>query len=557
MSVEQQDRFGLVGHTIAATFRVDAVVAEGGFGVVYRAYHLHFRSAVALKCLKIPTDLSDAERGDFLEQFRSEAEVMFRLSASLPNIVRPLHVDAVQTEAGEFVPFMALEWLEGKTFETIIEERAEASRPPLRLTEVVSWLSPVAYALDSAHRFEGPEGLMAIIHRDIKPDNLFLTNLGTGKIVKILDFGISKVRRAATQLAGHYSQTSGQAPFSPAYGAPEQWIPKRYGQTGPWTDVWGLALTLVEILKGDAVIIGDQQSMMGTILDLARRPTPQNEGVPLPDHINAIFEKGLAVDPRYRYQTVRAFWEALLAAISTDKSKSQSQRDLSAQQRPVNPFHSSLSSIREPTPWSAPETLPESLPSIIDALPPMVAPGPQEIRATTQSEAQASLPKDPHSGLAPVPASAPLYNEEDLNIPRLSDKGDDIFELEQLVAPIPRPHQKEDTARPFPSSQRTRSAPPSSDRHKAMIRLHRWIDHRSGHAPAFQPSSHGKEDPQSSRYIIADQDSLEPGSEEPGSKARRRVEKKPLAEQEHSGDHNPEALIDDSTAPETVSPTIS
>ena len=240
-----RDRFGLVGNTIAGTFRVDEVVAEGGFGIIYRAFHQHFRSAVALKCLKIPVELSEQERQDFLEQFRSEAEVMFRLSASLPNIVRPLHVDAVHTAEGVFVPLMALEWLEGETFEKIIEHRTFADEPAMSLTEVITLLTPVAQALHEAHHFRGPDGVMAVVHRDIKPDNLLLTTIGGAPVVKILDFGISKVRRTASQLAGHFSQTGGQAPFSPAYGAPEQWLPKRYGQTGSWTDVWGLALVLI------------------------------------------------------------------------------------------------------------------------------------------------------------------------------------------------------------------------------------------------------------------------------------------------------------------------
>src|SRR5690606_24743477 len=189
--VAKRDRFELVGNTIAGTFRVDEIVAEGGFGVVYRAYHLHFRSPVALKCLKIPDELSDSERHEFLEQFRSEAEVMFRLSALLPNVVRPLHVDAVHTSTGQFVPLMALEWLDGKSFEKIIEERTFSGKPPMPLSELVELLTPAAQALDAAHHFQGSDGPMTVVHRDIKPDNLFLTRVGTRPHVKILDFGIS------------------------------------------------------------------------------------------------------------------------------------------------------------------------------------------------------------------------------------------------------------------------------------------------------------------------------------------------------------------------------
>ena len=406
------DRFALVGNTIAGTFRVDDIVAEGGFGVVYRAYHLHFRAPVALKCLKIPDELTAEERHEFLEQFRSEAEIMFRLSASLPNIVRPLHVDAVQAPTGEFVPLMALEWLEGKSFEKIIEERCFAGLPPLPLSDTVELLGPAADALDAAHHFE--DGTMVVVHRDIKPDNLFLTNVGGKPHVKILDFGISKMRRHVADGAGRASQTSGQAPFSPAYGAPEQWVPKRFGQTGPWTDVWGLALTLVEIIKGDAVIVGDHQAMMGTALDPVVRPTPRKEGVEVTDEIEGVFEKALALDPRYRFQTVKTFWAALSRAIELGGDPTRRQDMPSASKIKLPPMVA-------PTPWTPPPGTREPGTPAIRGLPPMMAPAPLEVSAPEEQDSVPSYPKDPGSGLAPLLATA-LPDEHDLHIPALDEE---------------------------------------------------------------------------------------------------------------------------------------
>jgi serine/threonine protein kinase len=114
-----EDVFGIVGSVIAGAYKVEAVVAEGGFGVVYRAYHSGFRAPVALKLLKIPQQLDKKHQAEFLEQFRAEAEVLFRLSASIATVVRPLHVDAVTTDSGVFVPFMALECLDGETLSLI------------------------------------------------------------------------------------------------------------------------------------------------------------------------------------------------------------------------------------------------------------------------------------------------------------------------------------------------------------------------------------------------------------------------------------------------------
>ncbi len=311
-----EDRFDILGKVIARTYEIQEVVAEGGFGVVYRAYHRGFRAQVALKCLKIPSELSEAQRKAFLGQFRGEAEVLFRLSAQNTNIVRPLHVDAFQSSNTPLVPFIALEWLEGRTLDAVIAARRKAGRPPLSLPALVHLLTPVAIALEEAHNLPGEDGPQMVVHRDMKPENLFIARMGGHDVPKILDFGISKVKGTAGQMVGRASQQrDALVSFSPAYGAPEQWAPRRFGQTGRWTDVWGLALTLVECAKGDEVIQGDQAEMMGTILDPERRPTPRAEGVAVTDPVETIFQKALAVDPRGRYQSIGAFWDTLSDAL--------------------------------------------------------------------------------------------------------------------------------------------------------------------------------------------------------------------------------------------------
>ncbi|MCA9631434.1 MAG: protein kinase [Myxococcales bacterium] len=308
-----EDVFGILGTTVAGAYHVEETVAEGGFGVVYRAYHTGFRAPVALKCLKIPQGLGAAGQELFLEQFRAEAELLFRLSASIPTVVRPLHVDALIAPGGAFVPFMALEWLEGETLEALVRRRKAEGRPPLSVKKLARLLTPVARALERAHNFSSAEGPISIVHRDLKPENIFLARVAGEDVVKILDFGIGKAKSVASQVAGRASQNNaGVASFTPAYGAPEQWLPKRYGQTGPWTDVWGLALTLVESLTARPVIDGDHAAMMGTALDEQRRPTPRNEGVIVSDEVEAVFQRALAVDPRHRYADAGLFWNDLL-----------------------------------------------------------------------------------------------------------------------------------------------------------------------------------------------------------------------------------------------------
>src|SRR5262245_33048946 len=252
-----RDVFGIVGTTQAGNFHVERVVAEGGFGVVYRALHGGFRAPVALKCLKIPEEMTKQQRTLFLEKFREEAELMFRLSAAIPEVCRPLHVDVLLLSDGRFVPFLALEWLEGESLDGIITRRRETEQPPLGLHKVVKMMRPVAAALGKAHRFPGPNGTVSIIHRDLKPENIMVVKQGGTEQMKILDYGIAKAKRSASQAAGRITgrtlEEEDQASFTPAYGAPEQWSPKTYGETGPWTDIWGLALSMVETLCGAPV----------------------------------------------------------------------------------------------------------------------------------------------------------------------------------------------------------------------------------------------------------------------------------------------------------------
>ena len=99
------DVFGIVGSVIASVYHVESVVAEGRGGVVYRAHHGARRAPVALKLLRVPAQ-SPQQRAAFCELFRGEGELLVRLSASLPNLVRVLLVASFTSKDGRFVPFL-------------------------------------------------------------------------------------------------------------------------------------------------------------------------------------------------------------------------------------------------------------------------------------------------------------------------------------------------------------------------------------------------------------------------------------------------------------------
>jgi serine/threonine-protein kinase len=303
------DPFGIAGTVQARFFRVERAVAEGGFGVVYRAYHEVFRAPVALKCLKVPDSLSEDKRDAFLEKFRGEAELLFRLSAALPEVVRPLQFGVL--ESAQFVPFMALEWLEGQTLDKMTQGQ------PLKLSQAIDLLGPVARALSRAHRFSDASAstTLAIIHRDMKPENVFIATIDGERRAKILDFGIARVRADVGAIAGSRTQGDAVNAFSPAYAAPEQWHPESFGANGPWTDVYGFALTVCQALLGAPPIQGDLTAMMGAAINPTWRPTPRTKGVKISDAAEQAFVRALTVDPKQRTQSIEAFWTQLETAV--------------------------------------------------------------------------------------------------------------------------------------------------------------------------------------------------------------------------------------------------
>ncbi len=317
----KNDPFGIIGTTQAGTYHVERMVAEGGWGVVYRAYHGAFHAPVALKLLKLPEGLSEAEQKEVLEKFRAEAEVMFRLSSSIAAVVRPLHVGVISTETGAFVPFMALEWIEGESLEAIVAKRAARGDPPYSIDEAFRVVQPVARALARAHHFKGPDGPLCIAHCDVKPENILLALVNDEKTTKILDFGIAQVRSTTSQILDRKPNAKpGVMTFSPSYAAPEQWNPQRYGAMGPWTDVWGLALTLSELMAGHTLIQGDFSKMKAMATDPARRPTPRTEGIFVSDAVEAVFQRALAVDPTARHPDVKVFWRDLETALGFEQT---------------------------------------------------------------------------------------------------------------------------------------------------------------------------------------------------------------------------------------------
>jgi eukaryotic-like serine/threonine-protein kinase len=315
-----RDTLQLIGRTVAEKYAIESVVGEGGFATVYRATHLIWKRPVALKVFKALGDVGERDRQRLLDEFIQEGALLADLSARTAAIVQARDIGMLETGKGTHVPYMVLEWLDGATLEEVLLQEKTAGMPLRTAAEAVHLLDPAGEALALAHR-------KGIAHRDVKPGNIFVLGDPRGdSTVKLLDFGIAKVVSDAAKMSGTFAKTSGQVTsFTPAYGAPEQFS-RTNGATGPWTDVFALALILTEMITGKEALQGDDYVQLAVASGSPeRRPTPRTLGAKVGDEVEGVLAKAVAVKPADRWQTAEAFWGALRSALKMEPMRSMTE----------------------------------------------------------------------------------------------------------------------------------------------------------------------------------------------------------------------------------------
>lgn len=310
MSASTKDPLGVTGVMLDGKYSVEHAVGEGGAAVVYRGTHAQVGATVAIKFLVTLGQAPEHERPVIMDEFRREARLVAELSARSSAIVQARDFGVLERPGHTPLPYLVLEWLAGKTLDEVIVAETNAGKAPRTLKEAAQLLEPVAGALAIAHERN-------VAHRDVKPENVFvLDGAGSqpGARIKLLDFGIAKVMQ--TRASG--LQQTGTLPtaFTPHYGAPEQFS-RTYGETGPWTDVFAMALVLIEVMQGGrrAFAGDDYMDLARQSCDEDRRPTLRTLRHPVSDACEAVFARALAVQPIHRYPTMSEFWTALLGAV--------------------------------------------------------------------------------------------------------------------------------------------------------------------------------------------------------------------------------------------------
>lgn len=343
-----RDLFQLVGVTLDGLFRVEKVIGEGGFGIVYKGRRIDLDQPVAIKVLKVLDAFDARVQKALLSKFEDESLLLQRLSAQSPRIVRSLGFRTVTTPAGLWAPYVALEWLEGTSLDDDLVQRRAEGKTGRSVREAIELLSPLVEGLGVAHRSR-------VAHRDIKPGNVFLTPHG----LKILDFGIAKVMHHD---ADANSPAGTQSPFSAftwMYGAPEQ-MDSKYGPTGPWTDVYSFAMILTEVLTDRAPLLSDDAlTVMVEATHPDVRPTPRTRGAVVSDAVEAVCQHALALRASDRFANIDDFWAAFTTAARNEAAPAHGG---------TQPMRSVTAPMRSRAPASPPASPPQS--PAVHSLPP-------------------------------------------------------------------------------------------------------------------------------------------------------------------------------------------
>ncbi|MFO0624593.1 MAG: protein kinase [Polyangiales bacterium] len=271
--------------TVAGRYEVVRLLGRGGMGVVYEATHAWTRRRVALKVLRAEFAGDEA----VVQRFQREARA--GVQSAHPNIVEVLDMGQ-DAETGTL--YLAQELLEG---EDLAARLARLGR--LSVREATEALIPAMNALEAAH-------LAGVVHRDVKPANLFLAR-GTrgGEVTKVIDFGVASVADSA-------AVTRTGAPLgTPQYMAPEQARGER--DVDARADVWAMGAVWFECLTGRRPIDGANYHEVLSRLLLAPSVRFDAED-PVPASLRGPIERALTADRASRFASMGAFAQALLAS---------------------------------------------------------------------------------------------------------------------------------------------------------------------------------------------------------------------------------------------------
>jgi serine/threonine protein kinase len=269
------------GEILAGKYRVERVLGIGGMGVVVAAQHVQLDEKVAIKFL-LPTMLRNQE---VVGRFAREARAAVKIKSE--HVARVFDVGTLEDGA----PYMVMEFLEGVDLAAWLQRQG-----PLPIEQAVDFVLQACVAVANAHG-------LGVVHRDLKPANLFCTRGSDGQfVVKVLDFGISKVTSlSGAGTGGSMTQTSAVM-GSPYYMSPEQMQSAK--DVDARTDIWALGVVLYELLTGGTPFAGESFAEIAIKVATAGFPSVRVFRPETPARLEAVLLKCLEKNKELRYANV-------------------------------------------------------------------------------------------------------------------------------------------------------------------------------------------------------------------------------------------------------------
>jgi len=265
------------GTVLSQRYELLSYLGKGGMSEVWQARHIHLDKMVAVKLLH--KDLT--ERKEFLARFKQEAQISSKLNH--PNICGVSDFGFTEDE----IPFIVMEYLEGESLASVLKR---TDRLPIGSS--LSIIRQAVSGLKAAHR-------IGVVHRDIKPGNIFITKEKSGaRVVKVLDFGISKMLVGKKGDLG--LTTTGTLLGTAFYLSPEQIMESR--GVDQRTDLYAAGTVFYKLVTGKVPFMGENfgEVAVKVVNDPLVDPRQLVEG--LPSKVSRIIRKAMEKDPRARYQ---------------------------------------------------------------------------------------------------------------------------------------------------------------------------------------------------------------------------------------------------------------
>ncbi len=284
------DLENLIGITLDGRYRLDSLIGAGGMGDVYRATHIHLDTQFAVKLLK-PELVANQTA---IKRFRLEAKAAGRIHH--PNAIRVTDFGVTP----ERIVYLVMEIVEGRSLRDLMN--LEGPLPYLRTFNIVR---QVCGAVEAAHRG-------GVIHRDLKPDNINIEKVSSFDRVKVLDFGIAKLKEANPEA---YLTQAGTLIGTPQYMSPEQCQGKHLD---PRSDIYSIGIILYEMLTGQVPFDGEAPLQV-VIKQLHEAPRPIKDISPkVPAPLAQVVMRSLEKDPERRQSSADELSDELRRAVEME-----------------------------------------------------------------------------------------------------------------------------------------------------------------------------------------------------------------------------------------------